>query len=117
MHGLPPFSCLMEPFEEILQRFLNCIGGSFVSVILMCASCIFKYSFSRKPNFQQINETTKQLSQHLPCSVLCMGCCSVLMKSAVLCVNLKYARIGLSRYSQSYIHFCKSSRTEFIYSL
>ena len=59
MHSFALLSCLMEPVEEILQRFLNCVGGSYVSTLLMSASCLCKYSFSRNPNFQQINATTK----------------------------------------------------------
>jgi hypothetical protein len=117
MHGFVPLACLMQPVEEILQLFLKCVGGHFVSNLLMCASCFSRCSFSRNPIFQQINSITKQLGQHLHCSIHCMRCGSMLIKSAVLCVSLKLAWKGLRLYSQSYTHLYESSRTEFNYSL
>jgi len=84
MHGFAPLSCFMQPAEEIFQRFLKCLGGRFVSTVLMLASCFCKYYFSWNQNFQQINSITKQLGQHLHCSICCIGCGSMLMKSAVI---------------------------------
>jgi hypothetical protein len=47
----------------------------------MCARCFCKYYFLRNPNFQQINVITRQLGQHLHCSIRCICCGSMLMKS------------------------------------
>jgi len=109
MSGFAPLSCLMKSVKVIFQRVLKRVGEHFVSTLLMCASCFCKYSLSRNLNFQQINAITKQLSLHFHCSIRCMGCGSMLMKSAVLCVNLLHARKGLRRFSQSYAYFYESS--------
>ena len=53
----------------------------------------------------------------MQCAVRCIGCGSMLMKSAVLCENIKHDRKDLRRYSQRYIYFYESNRTEFSCSL
>ena len=117
MYWFAPLSCLMQFVEKIFQRFLKFVVGYFVSTVLTCVSCFCKYSFSRNPNLQQMNAITKQLCQHLHCSIRSMGCSSKLMKSAVLCVNLKQDHEVLRRYSQSYTYFYECSRNEINYSL